>query len=377
MNNCYYHFVGWRNDQNKSCRSWCVLHLCYLWLFHLKSFTVLTFCLKFSNFEIQILSCSNKVIWRNDQNKCCTYQWGIQLSCWWIFHLKSVLIPKLFWKFSYYEIQILNHQMNSNGERTNTKVLYLNDSYNFCFNDFFINNIFIMIYILKWNIFMLVKEKRKTLYTKLGLEMTLEFSPTPTCFVSGHWIKARTADTHSSSYKTSETLASSSHTIPLLPSLALCVSSSSQALSHSLTNLSLHRRWTWFGKEARHAAVGDADPALGARPPRNHGGVDPRRRLPQIRGGVDPAVDDADPAFGAVDHVPRRRRSRLPWCGRTSMEARPHGAGPSCARGAGATALTSATATSSYSRREAGPPPLTSPLRPLLGEVSSPFFSSH
>jgi hypothetical protein len=150
LNNVYFHFIGWRNDQNKSCRPWWVLQLWYAWLCYLKSFSVSTFCLKFSNFEIQILSCSNKVKWRNyDQNKSCTYWWVIQLSCWWFFHLKSVLVPKLFWMFSYCEIQILIRQTNSYRERTNTKVLDLDESYNLLVDDFFTNRIFIMIYILK------------------------------------------------------------------------------------------------------------------------------------------------------------------------------------------------------------------------------------
>ena len=46
--------VGWRNNQNKSYRSRWVVQLWCCWLFHLKSFTAPKFCLKFSNFEIQI-----------------------------------------------------------------------------------------------------------------------------------------------------------------------------------------------------------------------------------------------------------------------------------------------------------------------------------
>jgi hypothetical protein len=65
------------------------------------------------------------------------------------FHLKSVLVPKLFWMFSYCEIQILIRQTNSYRERTNTKVLDLDESYNLLVDDFFTNRIFIMIYILK------------------------------------------------------------------------------------------------------------------------------------------------------------------------------------------------------------------------------------
>jgi hypothetical protein len=43
--------LGWINDQNKSCRSRKVMKLCYLQLFHLKSFTALKYYLKLK-FEI-------------------------------------------------------------------------------------------------------------------------------------------------------------------------------------------------------------------------------------------------------------------------------------------------------------------------------------
>ena len=71
VNNVYYHFVGWRNYQYKSCKSRWVVQLCCWWLFHLKSLTVPKICLKLSYFEIQILNYSNKVGWRNNQNKSC------------------------------------------------------------------------------------------------------------------------------------------------------------------------------------------------------------------------------------------------------------------------------------------------------------------
>ena len=38
VNNVYYHFVRWRNHQNKSCRFWWVIQLWYSLLFQLKSF---------------------------------------------------------------------------------------------------------------------------------------------------------------------------------------------------------------------------------------------------------------------------------------------------------------------------------------------------
>ena len=71
VNNIYYHFVRWRNYQYESCRSSWVVQLCCWWLFHLKSLTVPKICLKLSYFEIQILNYSNKVGWRNNQNKSC------------------------------------------------------------------------------------------------------------------------------------------------------------------------------------------------------------------------------------------------------------------------------------------------------------------
>ena len=63
----YSNKVGWKNEQNKSCRSRWFLQLCCWWPFHLKSFSVPNFCSKLSNFEIKILN--YKKIWRNDQIK--------------------------------------------------------------------------------------------------------------------------------------------------------------------------------------------------------------------------------------------------------------------------------------------------------------------
>ena len=85
---CYYHFVGWRNDQNKSCRSWWVIQLLCSWLFEFKSFGVSKICLNVSFIEIQNLNYSNLVTWKYDQNKSCRDWWVLQLLCSWIFHLK-------------------------------------------------------------------------------------------------------------------------------------------------------------------------------------------------------------------------------------------------------------------------------------------------
>ena len=62
--------------------------------------------------------------------------------------------------FSYCGIQISIHQTNSYGEGTNTRGVDLDESYNFGVDDFFINSIFIMIYIFKQNVFMVVTEKK-------------------------------------------------------------------------------------------------------------------------------------------------------------------------------------------------------------------------
>ena len=77
VNNVYYHFVRWRTDQNKSCRSWSVLQLLCSQLFHLKSFTLWKYYFKLPFFEIQILNCENKVTWKDDQNNSCnnTINW--------------------------------------------------------------------------------------------------------------------------------------------------------------------------------------------------------------------------------------------------------------------------------------------------------------
>ena len=49
----YYRFVEWRNDQNKSCRSWQVIQLCSWKLFHLNSFRLPKLRLNFSNLKFK------------------------------------------------------------------------------------------------------------------------------------------------------------------------------------------------------------------------------------------------------------------------------------------------------------------------------------
>ena len=68
----HYHFVMWRNDQYKSCRSWWVIKLWYLSLFQLKLFGVPKSCLKlyfFWNSKFKLLKLFICIYWQNQQNK--------------------------------------------------------------------------------------------------------------------------------------------------------------------------------------------------------------------------------------------------------------------------------------------------------------------
>ena len=105
---CYYHFLGWTNDQNKSCTSWWVVQLSCSWLFKMKSFGVSKYCLNLPFLEIQNLNYSNRVTWKYDQNKSCRSWWVLQLSCSSLFHRKSFGVSKSCLKFLFFEIQNLN-----------------------------------------------------------------------------------------------------------------------------------------------------------------------------------------------------------------------------------------------------------------------------
>jgi hypothetical protein len=72
---CRYHFVVWRNDQYKSCRSLWVIQLWYLSRFQLKSFGEPKSCLKLLFFEIQNLNCSNfSYVYIDKTNKITWYR---------------------------------------------------------------------------------------------------------------------------------------------------------------------------------------------------------------------------------------------------------------------------------------------------------------
>jgi len=114
---------GWRNDQNKNCRARWVLQLLCSWLFHLKSFIVSKCFLKLSSLQIQIWSCSNKVIWTNAQNKSCRAWWVLQLLCSWLFEVKSFGVSKFCLKLSFIEIQNLNFWNNVTWEYDQNKLI--------------------------------------------------------------------------------------------------------------------------------------------------------------------------------------------------------------------------------------------------------------
>ena len=105
---CYHHFIGWRNDRNKSYRSWWVIQLCCWWFFLLKSFTDLKLYLNFSNFEFQISNYLIRVRWRNDQNKNFAPRWVLQLWFWWLFHLNHFITPIFVRSCQILKIQNLN-----------------------------------------------------------------------------------------------------------------------------------------------------------------------------------------------------------------------------------------------------------------------------
>jgi hypothetical protein len=75
---CYYHFVGWRNDQYKNCRPWWVVQLWYSSLFQLKPF----------GFQNHVSSCLFKKNWK----------WQVQTKFEnpKLFQMKKWLIPKLY-----------------------------------------------------------------------------------------------------------------------------------------------------------------------------------------------------------------------------------------------------------------------------------------
>ena len=57
----------------------------YVHDFHLKSFGMSNSCLKLSFLKIQNLSCSHLVTWKHDQNKSCRSWWVLQLLFLWLF----------------------------------------------------------------------------------------------------------------------------------------------------------------------------------------------------------------------------------------------------------------------------------------------------
>ena len=63
VNNVYYHFVRWRNNQNKSCRSWWVIQLWYSSLFSWNHLMVENLVRTCHFFKFKILKCSNFDKW--------------------------------------------------------------------------------------------------------------------------------------------------------------------------------------------------------------------------------------------------------------------------------------------------------------------------
>jgi hypothetical protein len=119
MHKCYYHYIGWTNDKNKSCRSSEVIQLCswffsisitfpkvkYVWIFEIWKFKIST-GLKWRNIQNKIVEHEklwnfvvhfiwnhivNDFEWRNSHNESCRSQKVMKFCSWelliWI-HLK-------------------------------------------------------------------------------------------------------------------------------------------------------------------------------------------------------------------------------------------------------------------------------------------------
>jgi len=63
------------------------IYLCSC-VFEFNSSSDSKFCLKLSFVEIQNLNYSNLVTWKDDQNKSCRSWWVLQLLCSWLFEFK-------------------------------------------------------------------------------------------------------------------------------------------------------------------------------------------------------------------------------------------------------------------------------------------------
>jgi hypothetical protein len=85
VNKVYYHFVGWRNDQNKSFRPWRVVQLCCWWLFQLESFAILKSCLKLKIWVVQTKSdgvmTKIKVVDLDEFYKFMVYDFSFEVIC--------------------------------------------------------------------------------------------------------------------------------------------------------------------------------------------------------------------------------------------------------------------------------------------------------
>ena len=95
----YYHFIGWRNDQNKSCRSQKVMKHCSSQLFNFKSSCQEKLYLNFQKFEIWIFW--NDLGWTNSKNKSYRSRKVMKLCCLQPFHLKWFTTSKCCLKFNF------------------------------------------------------------------------------------------------------------------------------------------------------------------------------------------------------------------------------------------------------------------------------------
>jgi hypothetical protein len=114
--------LGWRNDQNRSCRS---LDLNEIYIFLVDYFFIWNH-LWFQNcvwssyiLRFKFSNCSNKLGWRNDPNQSFRSRWDLQLCSWQLLYWKSFTMPKFCLKLSHFEVQFF--QTTSDGKTTRNK----------------------------------------------------------------------------------------------------------------------------------------------------------------------------------------------------------------------------------------------------------------
>ena len=135
----YYHFLRWRNDQNKSCKSWWVVQLSCSWLFDMNSFGVSKCCLNlpFLIFKFWIVLTESHEKFSKIKVVDLVEIYNFYVDDFFIWH--HLVFENLVWishflKFKFWIVQIKSHE-----KFYKIKVVDLDEFYNF-----YVNNISIL-----------------------------------------------------------------------------------------------------------------------------------------------------------------------------------------------------------------------------------------